>query len=106
MWKEYIKISRLSKVLENFKIFTSMFDSKLMIKIVQHVTLQINCMSIKLSNYPPLLAMAEFLYILSMCVGRSFALKKTLLTPPLCHQQVKEQDNTMKGTNGRAGQQR
>ena len=67
MERLYIEIRPLSVVEENFKIFKFLFDNKQMIKIVQDVTLPLNYMSIKLSNFPPLLTVAEFLYILSMC---------------------------------------
>ena len=61
-WKKYIKISPLSVVVGNFYI---LLGNMLMVRIVQHVSIPIKCLAVKLSNFPPLSSVARFLYIFS-----------------------------------------
>ena len=56
-------------VVRNFKILKYLCDDMLIDRLVQHVTLQINCLSIILSKFPPLSTEMKMLYIFSACAS-------------------------------------
>ena len=62
----------------NFKISNSSFDNMDIVGICYHVFLVINCLSIKLLNFPTLWKEAKFLYTNFMTASQRLQLCSTL----------------------------